>query len=532
MASEFGNIFSDYRINPITNAEVPEAITDNDGEQQTVTELSPANVGFYGFELNECPETNGIISVTRVSDSQAFTPSTGAPTTNEYFIDYTNQSPLIIFNSSEDGEAFWIKYNAIGAPMSVKRTLALAAYNRSVASKIQAASEKDITPGATLSLSAKIAQYRNITITANRTIDSNVTDSFAILEIFGDLTINSGVTLTLGRVLLIVHGNITGTGTLSGKVGANGGNGFTLVAGGGGSGGGCINIFCFGEIASGLTIVTGKGGAAGLSSQLTPTAGANAYIDFGGLGGAITTQGGSGGGGIGNGGDEAPTGASNGNNGSGFGSGGSGAAGLGYTRGLGTAGNVWINTGGNGGEYSGGGVLTAPQGGRTGDLNLWSRYTTAPCTVDVSAISGGFAGAENYYDFSDVTDAKYILQEDFNYYVKGTSSGSLPYLPISEVESGSDANGNWNRIQTLLINRGTKDFVFAGAGVTTHTITLPEAYNATTDYVIQISIYDPSLIVANPQTIMAITASTFDVRINSGGAGTVTVHWTTTGDLV
>ena len=55
MAILNGNTFSDYRINPLTNVEVPESVT---GEIQTVIELSPANVGFYGFELNECPQDN------------------------------------------------------------------------------------------------------------------------------------------------------------------------------------------------------------------------------------------------------------------------------------------------------------------------------------------------------------------------------------------------------------------------------------------------------------------------------------------
>lgn len=401
MAILNGNTFSDYRINPLTNVEVPESVT---GEIQTVIELSPANVGFYGFELNECPQDNGISSVTRNSDSQVFIRSTSAPSTNEYFIDYANQSPVVIFNATENGEAFTIVYNAIGTPMSVKRTLVLASYNRDVACKIQAANSRDITPVSDILLLNNLAQIRNLTLTSNRAIYSNIPNTFGILEIFGDLQIDAGVTLILGRVLLIVHGNITGSGTISGVSGANGGNCIVASGSGGGGGGIFLNIFCFGDIDNTITLRSGKGGSGG--TQIVPTNGDDAFVDFGGTGGLLSGGSGGGGGGIGNGGDASTVGA--GLSG-GIGAGGGGGA----TGGTGGATDFfWIGAGGNGG---GGGI---GQGGQSGYLQLFSRYTSAPCTVDVAAIAGGTAGIAAYYDLGFITNAKGILQYNFNYYTK------------------------------------------------------------------------------------------------------------------
>ena len=402
MASQIGNVFSDYRINPLTNVEVPEAITVGNGERQTVQELLPANVGFYGFELNEVPQLNGIISVIRVSDSTVFTPSVGAPTSTEYFIDYTNRSPVLIFNITQNGVAFDVKYNATGAPASVKWALRATSYNRDVASKIQSANSRDITPASDILLLNNLAQIRNLTLTANRVIYSNIANTFGILEIFGDLQIDAGVTLTLGRVLLIVHGNITGSGTISGVSGANGGNAVVAFgAGGGGGGGGTfLNIYCFGDIYNTITLSPGKGGSGGMKIG-TPTNGDDTFVDFGGTGGTTDGSGGGGGGGIGNGGN-APAGAG----GIGAGGGGSGTGGA--------TDFFWIGAGGNGG----GGVLGNGQGGQSGYLQLFSRYTSAPCTVDVAAVAGGTAGIAAYYDLGFITNAKGILQYNFNYYTK------------------------------------------------------------------------------------------------------------------
>ncbi len=504
MAILNGNTFSDYRINPLTNVEVPESVT---GEIQTVIELSPANVGFYGFELNECPQDNGISSVTRNSDSQVFIRSTSAPSTNEYFIDYINQSPVVIFNATENGEAFTVAYNAIGTPMSVKRTLALAAYNRSIASKMQYLNEKDVIPVAVTYLSDSIKQIRDLTITSSQSIYSNLSNTFGILEIFGNLTVNATYTLTLGRVLLIVHGNIYGSGTIAGTAGAVGGNGtINIYTAGGGSGGGAINIVCFGDIDATINITTGKGGAAGISPT-TASDGADAFIDFGGLGGADDGNFGGGGGGIGNGGYYITNATIDGGIGAG------GACGNAIV-GIGGDKNIWIGSGGDGGDSS----AIIAQAGQTGDFNLFSRYTASPCTVNVAAVSGGSAGVENYYDLTLFDDFKQYLQEYFNYYTKG----------YPRQNKGTNSNGTYNKIETFLTNHGVKSCAYSVAGSVT-TVTLPLQYDNATDYIPQITV--SALATLTNFNVENITATSFDIRlVSSAGAANIDVYWSTIGN--
>lgn len=498
MAILNGNTFSDYRINPLTNVEVPESVT---GEIQTVIELSPANVGFYGFELNECPQDNGIASVTRNSDSQVFIRSTSAPSTNEYFIDYANQSPVVIFNATENGEAFTVAYNAIGTPMSVKRTLALASYNRDVACKIQAANSIDITPVSDILLLNNLAQIRNLTLTSNRAIFSNIPNTFGILEIFGDLQIDAGVTLILGRVLLIVHGNITGSGTISGVSGANGGN--SVIGGGGGGGGIFLNIFCFGDIHNTITLSPGKGGSGG-SGGGTATNGDDAFVDFGGTGGVVWFGVGGGGGGIGNGGD----GGASGGIGAGGGGGGTGGA----------TDFLWIGAGGNGGT----GAFGIGQGGQTGYLQLFSRYSSAPCTVDVSAVSGGTAGNANYYNLANIDYARLVLHRDFSYFTKGDNAID------NAIQNGTVvSNQSWYQNGNVLTNFGYVTCNFSNAG-SNNTITFAKPFSLSAFKNIQITLENNG--VGDPYHIInSITDNSFNFVGYASIITTTIVHYTVTG---
>ncbi len=510
MAILNGNTFSDYRINPLTNVEVPESVT---GEIQTVIELSPANVGFYGFELNECPQDNGIASVTRNSDSQVFIRSTSAPSTNEYFIDYANQSPVVIFNATENGEAFTVAYNAIGTPMSVKRTLALAAYDRSIHSKIISKNVYDFTPVAVTYLNDGIKQVRNMTVSSSQSIYSNIKNTFGILEVFGNLTVNATYTLTLGRVLLIVHGNIYGSGTIAGTVGANGSaysGGFPppYYAGGAGGGGGALNVICFGDIDNTINLNPGKGGLAEQGNAQ------NAFIDFGGVAANTGAGVGAGGAGIGDGAiyETSATGI-------GAGAGGTGSVTV-YTGGVK---NIWIGAGGNSGV--GGVTLTNSYNGQTGDLNLFSRYTADPCNIDVSGrvnvnTSTGVAGVKNFYDITQMTDFANYLNFYFNYHTKGVRQNSLTTI----------TNG-YNQIGNLLINYGVTSCAYStGAGSVT-TITLPLQYTNSTDYIPQIT--TAALSTLTRFNVENITATSFDVRlIDSAGSSNLNIYWSTIGNKI
>ena len=526
MAILNGNTFSDYRINPLTNVEVPESVT---GEIQTVIELSPANVGFYGFELNECPQDNGIASVTRNSDSQVFIRSTSAPSTNEYSIDYANQSPVVIFNATENGEAFTVAYNAIGTPMSVKRTLALAAYDRSIHSKIISKNVYDFTPVAVTYLNDGIKQVRNMTVSSSQSIHSNIKNTFGILEVFGNLTVNATFTLTLGKVLLIVHGNIYGSGTISGMTGANGGNGNnnnTDGGGGGGGGGGGLHVVCFGYIDSTIILASGKGGSGGLGSQATATSGANAlFTDYGGLGGigTITAPGNTTGGGGGGGEDDGGAGYGDGSRIPTVGGigGGGGGGGDGY---IGMAGGVksfWIGGGGSGGNAANNGY-----NGQTGDFYLFSRYTVDPGGVDVSGLVNanpalsGLPGIATYYNITLMTDFTNYLNKIYNYSTKGVRQNSLTTI----------TNG-YNQIGNLLINYGVTSCAYStGAGSVT-TITLPLQYTNSTDYIPQIT--TAALSTLTRFNVENITATSFDVRlIDSAGSSNLNIYWSTIGNKI
>ncbi|MBK8396161.1 MAG: hypothetical protein IPL26_13105 [Leptospiraceae bacterium] len=97
-------------------------------EQQTVAEFTTEFSGYYGFTLNETPQTDieGITEVKRVSDSQVFTRTT-SPIIGlaEYFFDYLNDMPTLFFNSAANGVLFTVKYYGVGGAVNAKNITAI-----------------------------------------------------------------------------------------------------------------------------------------------------------------------------------------------------------------------------------------------------------------------------------------------------------------------------------------------------------------------------------------------------------------------
>lgn len=421
-----GNILANYRYNPITQAEVTETVT---GETATVAEITELP-GVYGFELREAPQSSppGITSVTRVSGGISFSYVATAPGANQYFIDYTNNSPLVIVPSSEDGLQFTVAYNAVGAPDSVKNTQLIAATAGGIDGIIKAnrTTSYSTAVDATKTLSAKISSIFNLSVATTKTLTiDQALQGFGILQVFGDITLTGTAILSLKRTILIVYGNITGTGTISCPKGANGGNG-----------------------------VYGSG-----------TSGSSAITEFGGAGGS-GSSGGGGGGGIGNGGAGGTAGG-NGSNGGGSSGGGGGGGNGGTAAGSGGAATVYqISSGGNGGvggasldfNAGGGGGAGGSHlvvicfgtigsgitlrsglpgeggsgqsahgvGGTAGDLHLFSQYTSAPCTVQVAKgttygnVRDGANGTA-YYNSLDIGTLQGFVNEIGFYTKTGTT---------------------------------------------------------------------------------------------------------------
>ena len=125
MSIATGNIQSNFRYNPVTGLLVPAEIT---AEQQTVAEFTTEFSGYYGFTLNETPQTDieGITEVKRVSDSQVFTRTT-SPIIGlaEYFFDYLNDMPTLFFNSAANGVLFTVKYYGVGGAVNAKNITAI-----------------------------------------------------------------------------------------------------------------------------------------------------------------------------------------------------------------------------------------------------------------------------------------------------------------------------------------------------------------------------------------------------------------------
>lgn len=424
-----GNILANYRYNPITQAEVTETVT---AETATVAELTELP-GVYGFELREAPQSSppGISSVTRVSGGVSFSYVATAPGANQYYIDYTNNSPLVIVPSSEDGLQFTVAYNAVGAPDSVKNTQLIAATAGGLDGIIKAnrTTSYSTAVDATKTLSAKISSIFNLSVATTKTLTiDQALQGFGILQVFGDITLTGTAILSLKRTVLIVYGNITGTGTIQAPKN------------------------------------TGDGGA-GSVSFAGSTAGANAYTELGGAGGTTDgTDAGGGGGGFGNGGN-APSLSNNGNPGSqgGGGSGGSwgasnvggaGGAAVNYIVSAGGTGGTGVNSGGYGGAGGGGGgqhliifcfgtigsgltlrsglpgvggtggsgLTTHGTGGTAGDLYLFSQYTSAPCTVNVNkgttfGDKRDGANGTAYYNSLDIGNFQGLIN-DFAFYTK------------------------------------------------------------------------------------------------------------------
>ncbi|MBK8396160.1 MAG: hypothetical protein IPL26_13100 [Leptospiraceae bacterium] len=254
------------------------------------------------------------------------------------------------------------------------------------------------------------------------TVKSNSSNTFGILEIFGDLHIDATRTLFLGRVLLIVWEYYRQWHYIRISRREWGGNGRSAGGGGGGGGNGnSVNIICFGTIAATLTIQSGIGGTGGAAAQVTNDAGSSALVDFGGAGGTVVAaanNGGGGGGGIGNGGNgaNAGTSATTGGDGAG-GGGGSSTATTGANGGIVTGLNtIWMSgsTGGKGGN--GGGSPQKGTDGATGNVFLYSRYTSAPCTVTTSyGTSDGATGIAVYNELAQMSYLWGLLNSSFLY---------------------------------------------------------------------------------------------------------------------
>jgi hypothetical protein len=394
-----GNILSNYRYNPITAAEVTETVT---AESAVCAELLPELPGIYGFELRECPQSSppGITSVTRVSGGISFSYTASTPGPNQYFIDYTNNSPVVIVPSSNDGLQFTVAYTSVGAPDSVKNSQLISASAGSIEGIIKAnrVTSYSTAVDVTKTISGKHASVFNLSVATTKTltVDQAVYGG-GVLHVFGDLTLTGTAVLSLKRTLLIVYGNILGSGTISCPKGANGGNAATsagttgtngdssaveigsysgglgglwdFVLTGGGGGGGGAGYQAGGNGATHTTPAgspsNGAGGGGAAYNQATPSsvgAGVAYFIGTGGNGGTTT----------------------NGAPGDNGGGGGAGGVHLNIIC-FGTiSSSITLRSGlpGEGGAKNGN--ANVGNGGTAGDLNLWSQYTSAPCTVQVS----------------------------------------------------------------------------------------------------------------------------------------------------
>lgn len=447
-----GEIDSNWRYNSRTGVFQPVSIT---AEEQLVQEFSefPGN---YGFTLNEVPDISSlsITEVKRVSDSQIFTHTTNSSVGNtEYFFDYSNDVPILFFNSINDGETFLIKYSGLGAAVNAKNLLSIASRAGNFETRLQSLIRtnpfnKTLT-NQNVWLYNSWAVVNNLTIIGNCEIRPNTPDAIGIIEILGDLNLSNVSVLKTYRCIFIVHGSIkvlTGTATISGQDGFAGGDGTILsspplTAFNGGGGGGTGQI---GGNGSSVSVAGGQGGycladhstqtnAAGaafpsnagagalgggggggapvnLSSQLLPGAGGYcgggggggawldstvpAYTEYAGAaGGAKTVFHGAGG----HGGDGSYSA------GLGGAGGGSGGTALIFFV-LGTISPDFTFYAGRGGAYGAGGSAGATYG-QTGDITVYSKYTgTPPGTYDSALAGNGLAGTQNFYKLGSASD--------------------------------------------------------------------------------------------------------------------------------
>ncbi|MCK6381894.1 MAG: hypothetical protein L6Q54_11705 [Leptospiraceae bacterium] len=318
-----------------------------------------------------------------------FSEVSGSPSTYEYFVDYNNDTARIILNSSQNGFYFRCSYKGKGASLNVRNQRKIFNTVRSYLSIIRNVRQTSVyqTISATKSLYGKMASVNNLTIDNCQLIVDQGLQGVGVLHVYGDLTLIGSGSLVLRRTLLIVYGNIySDLGGLihPGHVGAPGGDsgvsGSNAEISLGGAGGSAPGILGGGG---------GGGGAgdAGSGGQIPTFNGVNGGIGAGG-GGAdhdIITGGIGGAGGVGDywvgagGAGGASTGGYIGNNGGGGGGGG----GLGIliiafgdiSQNL----EIYPGNGGFGGApggYGGFGV-----GGTSGDVHLWSKYTSAPCNI-------------------------------------------------------------------------------------------------------------------------------------------------------
>ena len=382
MAIATGDITANHRFNPITGLEVPETVS-APGEIQTVAEMLPELPGLYGFSLNEVPQPNppGVISVIRISDSQAFSPVSGAPGALEFKADYGTSPDFkgtanIFFNASEDGEAFYIQYKTLGAPASISNVQKIAALTQPIEGKIKAARLSDLVVAAntTKTIFAKRTNVRNLTIgTGAALIIDSTLQGIGIIEVFGTLTLTTGTSkLKLARCILVTHGPVVGAGQVEPYplVGANGGNG---------------------------------------GNNATPaTAAQNNSPENGGLAGSLAgsgdllfAQSGPGGGGIQNGGTNAtagfPSGTTTPSTAGGIGAGGGGGAresvaAVSTPSSAGGAADIFIGSGGAGGNFTGAGTNAGGGGGSGGNSLIWIAFGDIDPNITVQTGFSGLGG--------------------------------------------------------------------------------------------------------------------------------------------
>jgi hypothetical protein len=388
MAITQGNILSNYRFNPITQVEVTDNVT---AENAICAQLLPELPGLYGFELRESPQSTppGITSVTRVSGGIPFSYVATAPGTNQYFIDYTNNSPLVIVNAANDGLAFTVAYNAVGAPDSVRNSQLIASTAGGIESIFKANRVTSFTTAVdvTKTISAKHASVFNCSVATTKTltVDSAV-QGIGVLSIFGDLTLTGTAVLLLRRILLIVYGNILGSGTIQAPNGANGGAGSTFLGVSGSSG-------------ASMTIDYGSPGGGGGFDFFGGGGGGGAGVGnggAGGAGGAIASPGspGSNGG--------AGSGGGGGGGGSGAAAGGTGGA-ASLFQGAGGAGGVGGNNGGGGGGSGGGGIVIICFGTIANTVNVTTGTRGSGGTATATGVAGSNGDGGSLYLFSQYT---------------------------------------------------------------------------------------------------------------------------------
>ena len=281
----------------------------------------------------------------------------------------------------------------------------------------------------TVNLNAQAGACNDMNITSGDVyLRATTASEHATCDVYGNLDIASGAILHLIRTVLVVHGNITGSGEIRGAYGAaggdggDGGDGGTLIAptggagiagtagiemteygisggtgryGGGGGGGG--SSITGGTGGSG----NGGGGAGGAPMAGTPGTGGSG-VDGGASGGGVGGIGSGGNGGAGSGGGDTGqaiintytgtgTGGTGGTGGLGGGGGGStngGAAGTGGSAGGGAGGaSAAFTWGGGGGAGSGAG------GGGTGGGHLtFVVYGTIAAGITIRSGKGGAGG--------------------------------------------------------------------------------------------------------------------------------------------